>query len=308
MTSSPHSKFLDPRAIERIKRLDVRARLVVEGFLSGQHQSPFQGFAVEFASHREYTQGDEFKHIDWKVWSRTDRLVIKQYEEETNLQCTLIVDCSKSMRYAGAEKDGFSKFDYAATAAASLAWLLHQQQDQVGLVTFHNQVAANLPSSSHPVQMKQLLHVLEQTSPDGATDLTGVFPTLAAQIRRPGLVALFSDLFLDLPTLAETLRQFRLRRHDVALMHVLHHDELHFPFQDNTLFRGLESTAQVLTDPRALRRSYLNAMERYRGEIRQICGAQGVDYILLDTGQPLDAALAGYLAFRHKHRRKIRRK
>lgn len=301
-------KYLDAKTVDRIKRLDVRARLVVEGFLSGQHQSPYHGFAVEFASHREYSPGDELKHIDWKVWSKTDRLYIKQYEEETNLVCTLIVDASKSMAYGAQGDPPWSKFDYAATAASALAYLLQQQQDKVGLVTFDEKISANLPPSSHPLQLKQFFHQLENTKPSQRTDLGQVFPSLAEQIRRPGLVVLLSDLFLDLPTLREALRQFRLRRHEVVVFHVMHDDELTFPFQDNTLFRGLETTAQLHTEPRALRRSYLDAVERFLAETKRICATTGVDHVLLNTRQPLDAALATYLSFRQRHRRRFARR
>src|SRR3954466_446276 len=197
MTTAPQS-YLDPKTLDRIKRLDVRARLVVEGFITGQHRSPYHGFAVEFATHREYSPGDDLRHIDWKVRSRSDRLYIKEYEEETNLKCTILLDASKSMRYGEASR----KYDYAATAAASLAYLLQQQQDAVGLVTFTTQVKKNLPASSHPNHLKLMLHEMEQTQPDEQTDISDVFPELARQIRRRGIVVLISDLFLPIPTLA----------------------------------------------------------------------------------------------------------
>jgi uncharacterized protein (DUF58 family) len=304
MSTAPPRHYLDAKTLDRIKRLDVRARLVVEGFLTGQHRSPYNGFAVEFAAHREYTPGDDTKHIDWKVWSKTDRLYIKEYEEETNLKCTLLVDCSKSMRYG----EDWSKFDYAATAAASLAYLLREQQDAIGLVTFSNKVEKHLPPSSHPSHLKLLLHELEQTMPDDKTDLAEVFPKLAAQIQRRGLIVLISDLFLDLETLKRTLEQFRLRRHEVIVLHVMHDDELTFPFQDNTLFRGLEVAVQLHTEPRALRRSYLEAVDRFLSEVRKICAGQGIDHLLLNTKDPLDAALAAYLSFRTKTRRRLNKK
>ncbi len=304
-TADAPKNFLDPKTLDKIKRLDVRARLVVEGFITGHHQSPYHGFAVEFASHREYSPGDDIKHIDWKVWSKTDRLYIKEYEEETNLKCTLLLDSSKSMRYG--ERDGWSKFDYGATAAASLAYLLQHQQDAVGLVTFNTKIQRHLPASSHPSHLKLLLHELQQTDPDNQTDVSGVFPELAQQIRRRGLIVLISDLFVNPATLTEALRQFRLRRHEVVVFHVLHDDELTFPFQDNTLFRGLESTAQLHTEPRALRRSYLEAVERFLTQVRKSCAASGIDYVLMNTKDPLDAALTSYLTFRQKTRRRIAR-
>jgi len=292
-------KYLDPKTVDKIKRLDVRARQVVEGFITGQHRSPYNGFAVEFAAHREYTPGDDIRHIDWKVWSRSDRLYIKEYEEETNLKCTIILDGSKSMAYG----QGFTKFDYGATAAASLAYLLQHQQDAVGLVTFNTRIVKNLPPSSHPSHLKLILHELEQFTPDDKTDVNEVFPKLAQQVRQRGMIVIFSDLFVPTPVLAETLKQFRLRRHEVVLFHIMHGDELQFPFDDNTLFKGMEEEVQLYAEPRALRRSYLEAVDRFREEVRRICATAGIDYVLLDTDQPLDAALAGYLTFRQKTRR-----
>lgn len=303
--ATAHS-YLDSKTLDRIKRLDVRARLVVEGFITGQHRSPYHGFAVEFATHREYSPGDDIRHIDWKVWSKTDRFYIKEYEEETNLKCTILLDASKSMRYGGADSAAWSKFDYAATGAASLAYLLQQQQDAVGLVTFSTKVQKNLPASSHPNHLKLMLHELENTVVDDQTDVAQVFPELARQIRRRGMIVLFSDLFLDIPTLAEALKQFRLRKHEVIVFHVMHDDELTFPFQDNTLFRGLESPVQLHTEPRALKRAYLDAVEKFLGEVRKTCAATGVDYVLMNTKEPLDAVLGSYLTFRHKVRRSAR--
>jgi uncharacterized protein (DUF58 family) len=294
--------YLDPKVMQQIKRLDVRARLVVEGFMAGQHRSPYHGLAVEFATHREYAPGDDLRHIDWKVWSRSDRLYVKEYEEETNLQCTLVLDASKSMAYG----QGWTKFDYAATAAASLAYLLTQRQDAVGLVTFADDVRANLPPAAHPSHLKLLVHELEQTRPDLGTDAENVLGRLAPQLRRRGVLVLLSDLFLPRHVLAGALKQFRSRRHEVIVFHVLHSDELTFPFGTDTQFRGLEDHADLLTDPRALRKSYLQAMEQFLADVRRTCAAAGADYALLNTSQPLDAALGGYLASRSKSRRTSR--
>jgi uncharacterized protein (DUF58 family) len=306
MSETNGKTYLDAKTVDRVKRLDIRARLVVEGFLTGQHESPYNGFAVEFATHREYAWGDDIKHIDWKVWSKTDRYYIKEYEEETNLKCTILLDCSKSMRYG--EKEGWSKFDYAATASASLAYLLQQQQDAVGLVTFNTEIQKNLPASGHPSHLKLMLHELENTEPDDRTDVGDVFAGLANQIRRRGLVVLVSDLFVDPQVLAESLQRFRLRRHEVVVFHVMHDDELTFPFQENTLFRGLEMQAELHTEPRALRRSYIEAVERFLEQVRKNCASAGIDYVLMSTKDPLDAALASYLAFRQKTRRKLTRR
>ncbi len=301
-TDATGTKYLDPKTLDKIKKLDVRARLVVEGFITGQHRSPYNGFAIEFAAHREYSPGDDLRHIDWKVWSKTDRLYIKEYEEETNLKCHLIVDCSKSMRYG--ETSGWSKFDYASTAAASLGYLMQQQQDSVGMVLFSDKIDKNLKASSHPSHLKLLLHELEQAEPANTTDVVDPFLALASQIRKRGMVALFSDLFIDPDELGKALNQFRLRRHEVIVFHVMHHDELEFPFQDNTLFRGMEVEAELHTEPRALRKSYMEAVERYMERVKKVCAVAGIDHVLLDTSKPLDGVLSSYLNFRSKSRRK----
>lgn len=306
MNPTDTKKYLDPRVLDKIMRLDVRARLVVEGFITGMHRSPYHGLAVEFASHREYVPGDDLKHVDWKVWSRTDRWYIKEYEEETNLRCTILLDCSKSMRYGEHAPGRISKFDYAATAAASLAFLLQRQQDAVGLVTFDNDVRANLPPGTHPNHVKLLVHELEQTEPDYRSDVADVFRRLAEQIRRRGIIVLISDLFVDLATLHRALEDFRHRRHEVVVFHVMHSDELEFPFQDNTRFRGLELPEELMVEPRALRASYLEAVGRFRDAVRKDCAAAGIDYVLLDTDQPLDVALSAYLAFRRRTQRAAR--
>jgi len=298
--------YLDPDVLSGIRRIDVRARLVVEGYITGMHKSPFNGVAIEFASHREYVPGDEIKHIDWKLWSRTDRLYIKEYEEETNLRCTIILDGSKSMAYGekrgkkGDENNaGMSKYDYAATAAAALAHLLTRQQDTVGLVTFTDKVTANLPPSSNSAHLKKMVHQMSVLQPAEATDFDGVFPDLAAQIPRRGLIVIFSDLFADLEHLKTALQQFRLRKHDVVLFHVMHDDEINFPFAENTKFVGLEVDEELQTDPRALRESYLKVVGEFQDQVRKECSRQGIDYLLLNTKDRLDAVLNKYLAFRN---------
>ena len=299
-------KYLDPKTLDRIKRLDVRARLVVEGFITGQHRSPYNGFAVEFAAHREYAPGDELRHIDWKVWSKTDRFYIKEYEEETNLNCHLLVDCSKSMRYG--ETEGWSKFDYASTAAASIGYMMQQQQDAVGMVLFSNQIDKVIKPSTNPSTFKLMLHELESTDPSQLTDVADPFKALAGQLRKRGMVVLFSDLFLDLDTLTQSLEQFRFRHHEVIVFHVMHNDELTFPFEQNTLFRGLEIDAQLHTEPRALRNSYLEAVDAYMTRVRKVCATAGIDHVLLDTSKPLDGVLSSYLNFRRKSRKSLLRK
>ena len=302
MSTTKPEGYLDPEVLDRIKRLEIRARMVVEGFITGMHRSPYHGFAIEFAGHREYAPGDELKHIDWKVWSKTDRLYIKEYEEETNLKCTVIIDASKSMAYGS---PGWSKFDYAATAAASLAHLLQQQQDAVGLVTFNNKIKDVLPASSRANHLRQMVHMLEQLEPDEATDVSDVFVKLAGQIRQRGIVAIFSDLMVDEKTLKDALQQFRLRKHDVILFHIMHDHELTFPFDENTRFIGLEGIEdEIEADPRALQQAYLDEVEKFLKSTQKTCASIGVDYRLVNTKQPLDAVLSEYLNFRKSTSRK----
>jgi uncharacterized protein (DUF58 family) len=304
MPDADGRNYLDPKVLTRISRLEVCARTVVEGTISGLHKSPYNGYSVEFAAHREYVPGDEIKHLDWKVWARADRYYVKQYEEETNLRCTLLLDASRSMRYGGGA-GGPTKFDTACTLAASLAYLLQRQQDAVGLVTFDTEVRRNLPPSSHPAHLKLILRELARTEPDSRTDVAEIFHRLAEQITRRGLVVLISDLFLDLDSLARALQHFRHKRHEVVVFQVMHRDELEFPFQDNTLFRGLEIPQEILTEPRALRKSYLEAVDAFLAGVRKRCADAGIDYRLMNTRDPLDAALASYLAFRQKASRVV---
>lgn len=298
------TNYLDPKTLEQIRRLDVRARLVVEGFITGQHRSPYNGFAVEFAAHREYVPGDDLRHIDWKVWSKTDRLYIKEYEEETNLQCHLVLDCSKSMRYG--EEEGWSKFDHGATIAASLGHLMQQQQDSVGLQLFSDTVDLNLKPSTNPSHIRAILHHLQETQPSRNTDVSDVFRQLAGQLKKRGMVILVSDLFFDEQDLKAGLEAFRLRGHEVVLIQVMHSDELTFPFDENTMFKGLEMDQQLLVDPRSLRQSYLESMEQFLTRVRRVASAAGVDHLLVDTSKSLGGALSGYLAFRQKVRKRMR--
>ncbi|MFP4026838.1 MAG: DUF58 domain-containing protein [Candidatus Brocadiia bacterium] len=295
------TNYLDPDILAEIDRMDLRARYVVEGFISGLHKSPYHGLSVEFAQHRQYVPGDDVSYIDWKVWARADRFYIKQYEEETNLECTILLDCSRSMAY-GENRGGMSKFDYAATLAASVAYLLQQQQDASGLVMFDRQVRSELYPSSHPRHIYALLDELQQAEPDDRSDISGVFPRIAARIRKRGLILLISDLFYDPEDLEKGLSQLRHKRQEVVVFHVLHEDELTFPFRDNTLFKGMETEDQLMTEPPALRQAYLEALGNFEKNVRQICSKSAIDYVSLSTTEGLQAALSRYLASRKRIR------
>ena len=298
-------KYLDPKVLSRITRLDLQMRLLVEGFVSGMHRSPMRGLSVEFASHREYAPGDDIKHIDWKVQAKTDRYYIKQYEEETNLKATFVVDASESMHYGSDDlKDGMTKFQYASAVAASLAFLLLQQQDAVGLAVFDDKLRTYLPASSHPNHIKTFVHSLATSEPREKTSLEDVCHAVAEKIPRRGLVCLVSDLFGDIEGLSRGLQHFRHMGHEVAVLHIMDVDELTFPFQGNTLFRGLEQAGEAMAEPRSLRDGYLEAMESFCLDIRRRCIANRIDYKRISTADHLDSALLAFLAARSVASRK----
>jgi len=291
----PDSKrYLRPEVTTRIRRLELTARRVVEGFLSGMHRSPYFGQSIEFLQHRQYTPGDETRHIDWKVYARQDRLHIKQYEEETNLRLTLLVDRSGSMSYGDGESN---KFDYSASVAASLAYLALRQKDATGLITFDNKVRESVPAKSHQQQLTNILSILESVGADGRTDLRLVAREIAQGIPKRGLIVIISDL-LGVDRLVEGLRVLRQRGHDVAIFHVLHDDELDFEFNGATKFEGLESDDFLNCNPRALREGYLEALQSFLDQTRKTCGRLSIEYMLVRTSDPLDAVLAKFLATR----------
>jgi uncharacterized protein (DUF58 family) len=295
-------KYLDPAVLSQIRGLDLRTRLVVEGFITGLHRSPFLGLSVEFAQHREYAPGDDIKHIDWKVYSRSDRYFIKQYEEETNLCATFVVDVSESMKYAGRAAKGLTKFHYACCLAASLAHLLQRQQDAVGLATFDEDVRDVLPPSGHPQQLKTIVHTLEEASRSlkAKTSLEPVCQKVAHKLTNRGLVCLLSDLFVEEDGLMRGLRLLTHRGHDVMVLHVLDQDELTFPFDGNILFRGMEAMGEALAQPRALREGYLEAINRFNADVQRRCVSNRIQYKLVNTGQNLGVALSEFLAARHE--------
>ncbi|MBN1556336.1 MAG: DUF58 domain-containing protein [Phycisphaerae bacterium] len=301
-------QYLDPKVLAKITRLDLRARHVVEGFVSGLHRSPFHGFSVEFASHREYVWGDDIRHIDWKVQAKTDRFYIKQYEEETNLKAMFLLDASESMRYGGTNettspgrKPGdhrFSKYEYAATAAASLAFLLQQQQDAVGLGIFDEELVTYSPPSTSPQQLRAMIHAMSAAELKNPTSLEAVAHTMAEKISRRGLVCLVSDLFAATDGVIRALEHFRHRGHEVLVLHILDKDELDFPFVGNTQFLGLENMGRVNVQPRALREAYLKEVNAFCHEVQRKCVASRIDYKRISTADSLDAALCAFLAAR----------
>ena len=299
------TKYLDPKVLSKITRLDLQARLVVEGFVSGLHRSPFYGYSVEFASHREYVPGDDIRHIDWKVLGKTDRYYIKQYEEETNLKATFLLDASESMHYGKDNgKNGMTKYQYASAAAASLAFLLLQQQDAVGLGVFDEQLRSYIPASANPNQIKTFVHEIDINEPKAKTSLEDICHAMAEKIARRGMVCLVSDLFVDIDGLLRGLQHFRHYGHEVMVLHIMDEDELTFPFQGNTMFNGLEDMGRLLIEPRALRKGYLEAMNAFCRRVKRTCVANRIDYKLISTADHLDAALLAFLAARAAANRK----
>ncbi len=297
--ATPELRF-DPSTLARYGRLSLVARAVVEGFFSGVHRSPYKGFSVEFAEHRQYYPGDEIRHIDWRAFGKTDRYYIKEHEDETNLRAYLLVDASGSMAYRGA---GVSKFQYAQYLAASMAYLMLHQRDAVGLAIHDHKPRAYLAPRTHSKQLPHLLHLLEQTEPGGETSLAPLWNSLAGQVRRRGMFMIFSDCFDRLGALLEALRRLCHRRHEVILFHLLAPEEIDFPFQKRSLFRSLErSGEQQPLDPRQTREEYLRNFQDFCRELRVQARNLGVDYHLVRTDEPVDRALGIYLSHRRARR------
>ena len=291
------SDFLTPAELQKVANLQVVARLVVEGFFSGLHKSPHKGFSVEFAQHRQYVQGDEIRRLDWKVFGKTDRYYIREYEEETNLRATLLLDLSGSMSYAGA--GGASKADYAIRLAAALAYLMLQQRDSVGLVTFDTKIRRYIPPRSSVPHLRVLLDELQSAKPGGETALGGVFHDLVPRIQRRGLLIVLSDCFGDSKELLKALAHFRHARHEILIFQILDRDELEFPFTHWTRFESLEKTsAHRMIDPAQFRAAYLDNLKKFQDELTQGCHRHHIDLVQMVTDQPYAEALAQYLTRR----------
>lgn len=292
-----YQKYLSPQTLASIQGLELRARLIVEGYVSGVHHSPYHGLSIEFAEHREYVPGDDLRYVDWKVFGKTDKVYLKQFETETNLVTYLVLDTSESMRYQSAGA-ALSKLEYAKTAAAALAYLVLQQQDSIGLATFDSELRTVVRPSSNSSHLKQILHVMEETAPQRKTATGAILHDLAERFKKRGLVVVFSDLFDNLAATLAGLKHLRHRRHDVIVFHVLDPAELDFPFERVTLFKGMEQLPEVVADPRSIRKAYLEEFGKFVRSVELGCRHQRIDYVQLRTDQPLDLALSSYLASR----------
>ena len=297
-------RYLPPEAMARIARLEIEARNVVEGFLSGMHKSPYFGQSVDFVQHREYVPGDDVRHIDWKVWSKTDRIYIKQFEEETNLRTTLLVDVSESMQFGSHHP---TKYDYACSLAAALTYLLLRQADAVSLLAFDEAVRGVAPSRSKQTHLGAILSVLIREKPAKKTELYDVLRYVADEKSQKGMVVLVSDLFAPREGLFKGLRLLRKRGHDVMVLHVLDDEELDFTYAGTTKFEGLEESGDLVCDPRSLREGYLAAMKSFLDEVRRRCARNMIDYRVVRTSEHIDAVLRHFITHRVGNRSKARR-
>jgi uncharacterized protein (DUF58 family) len=291
-------ELIDDKAMQRVGKLRLVARTVVQSFVSGQHRSVYKGFSVEFAQHRQYTRGDEIRHIDWKVFGKSDRLFVKQYEEETNLRATLCLDASGSMKYRGA---GETKFDYARKLTAALAYLMVGQSDSAGLVTFDTEIRKQIPARSTSGHLNNILNALSDTEPAGETNLAPILNNLSARLKRRGLVVVISDFFAPIEDLSRALGHFHHKRHEVILIQIVDPHEVEFPFDNVAEFRSLEnSNHRIRLDAPRVRKLYLERFEAFVKRLRETCHRFHYDHVMLQTNQPYDAALSQYLMQRRE--------
>ncbi len=291
-------RYLEPAALARLKNLSLVARGVVEGFISGLHSSPYKGFSVEFAEHRKYTPGDNPRHLDWRILARTDRLYIKQYEEETNLRAHVLLDTSASMDYPA--NGPLTKLQYGAYLTAALSYLMTRQQDAVGLTTFDTAVRLDMPAGSSPRHFDEMMKQLEAVRPGHETDLGSTLHRLADRFKRRCLIILISDLHDDPDAVDRALHHFRHKRHEVILFHVLDPTEIEFPFRDTASFLDLETGNRIQVDPAYVRDDYKRRVQEFLDRYRRICADCQIDYVLAETSTPYDFMLSRYLEKRNR--------
>lgn len=288
-------RFLDPEVAARLSRMDIKARLVVEGFVAGLHKSPFRGFSVEFAEHRQYMPGDPLRHVDWKVFAKSDKYYVKEYEEETNLRAYLLLDTSASMGYGSGS---VTKFVYAAQLTAALAYLMLKQKDSVGMVLFDDQLRRYLAPRAAPRHLHRILKELDGAKTGSGTDVGASLKKLTERIRRRGLVILLSDLMDDPEKVLTALRYFRHKKHEVVVFHILDPKEVHFDFNREARFEDLETDDHVVAQPWRIQEEYIREVGRWRELYRKVCGENRIDYNFIETTTPYDVALFAYLSKR----------
>jgi uncharacterized protein (DUF58 family) len=286
-------RYLRPEVLNQVSRLDLKAKFIVEGFLSGLHASPFQGFSVEFSEHRKYVPGDDVKDLDWNVYAKTDKYYLKKYQAETNLTGYLAIDLSASMAFT--YKQELTKFEYAICLSAALGYLMIYQQDPVGLVTFAKKIETILPPKSKRSQLGTMMSVLSNLKPQGETDIASSLTQLAGLIKTRSLIMIFSDLLTDKDALMKSLYRLRHSGNEIILFHILDEAEVHFPFEGLTEFEDVEGDGRLTIDARGMKKDYLEAIAEFREAYRVECAQANIDYVPIDTSIPFERALMEYL-------------
>ncbi|HSV15882.1 MAG TPA: DUF58 domain-containing protein [Tepidisphaeraceae bacterium] len=300
-TLTDYRKYLDPRTLARISSLDLRARLIVEGLTSGMHRSPYQGISVEFAQHRPYAFGDDIRHVDWKQYAKTDKIYLKQYLEETNLHLICVVDASESMGFGTVKGDGdatWTKYDHATAIAASLSYMAIQQQDSAGLAIFDQALSRFFKPSNSPGQWKIITQELQQVPRWSKTNTGKILDQLAEKLTHRSLIVILSDFFDDLEGIKMGLRHLRYKKHEMMVFQLLDPAEIEFPFEDVTMFKGLEEMGELLTEPRSLREGYLDQLRQFTDDLQKMCRGMHIDFTRMNSGEPLYTTLSGFLATR----------
>ena len=291
-------RFLDPAVIARLGNMELKARTVVEGFLSGLHRSPYKGFSVEFAEYRQYLPGDDLSTLDWKVYARTDRHYVKKYEEDTNVECHLLLDVSASMAYRGSAP--MSKMEYGSVLAASLAFLMNRQRDATGLMAFDDKIVFRLPASARPGHLNAILLGLERIQAGKRSDVGRPLHQLAEALLKRSIVVLISDLLDDPEPIIQGLRHLKYCGTDVIVFQLLDPHELTFPFDGTVKFKGLEDLSELITRPKRVQDAYLAELKKFLDQVKGACEKSQVDYVLVDTSRPVDAVLAAFLMARQR--------
>lgn len=288
---------MKPEVISKLSGMEMKARLVVEGFIAGLHRSPYHGFSVEFAEHRQYMPGDPLRNIDWKVYGKTDRYFVKEFEEETNLKAYLLLDISGSMGYSSNE---ISKLEYGSYLSAALSYLMLKQRDSVGLVIFDQKIQKYIPPKSTLSHLHNLLRELDKLSPSEPTNVSSTLHQMAERIKRRGLIILLSDLFDQPEQIISGLKHFRHKKHEVIVFHILDPKELNFAFEDEAVFTDLETKEEIMTSPWQIRKEYQERLKSLLNRYTLECRESMIDYVLLDTSVPFDRALFSYLNKRER--------
>jgi uncharacterized protein (DUF58 family) len=294
---SDYKKYLDPAILSKLNSLELRARLVVEGFMVGLHKSPYHGFSVEFTEHRPYMQGDDFKNIDWKAYGKTEKFYIKQYEEETNLKSYILLDTSKSMTYASA--GNISKLEYATTLSASLAYLMVKQQDAVGMALYSDKIDKLFPPKANKNYLIEILKSLATLTPSQITNTANCLHEIAEKVKRRGLVIIVSDFFDDINSILSSLKHFRYKKNEVIVFQILDPLEVSFSFGKDAIFKDIELGDEITTQPFQIQKAYKESMQEFINKIKSECLSSGIEYNLLETSQPLDKALLSYIRKRN---------